>query len=120
ESAGDGTYTITDAERGHHGTTVTLHLKPADAERGMKDYTDEHVLADIVKRYSDFVGYPIRMKRWKSGDDKAQVIEDDTLNSMKAIWDRAKNEVTEQEYKDFYRHLTHDWTDPLRTVPVKM
>lgn len=120
ESTGDGSYTIGDGERGHPGTTITLHLKPADSERGMKDYTDEHVLADIVKRYSDFVAYPIRMKRWKAGADNSQVIEDDTLNSMKAIWDRAKNEVTEQEYKDFYRHLTHDWTDPLRTIPVKM
>ncbi len=119
ESTGDGSYTIGDAERGHNGTTVTLHLKAVDDERGMHDYTDEHVLAGIVKRYSDFVGYPIRIKQWKQADG-SQVIEDETLNSMKAIWDRPKNEVTEQEYKDFYRHLTHDWTDPLRSVPVKM
>jgi molecular chaperone HtpG len=120
ESTGDGSYTIGDAERGHPGTTITLHLKPADTERGMKDYTDEHVLAEIVKRYSDFVAHPIRMQRWNTGADNAKVLEDQTLNSMKAIWDRNKAEVTEQEYKDFYRHLTHDWTDPLRTVPVKM
>jgi molecular chaperone HtpG len=119
ESTGDGSYTIGDAERGHPGTTITLHLKPADNERGMHDYTDERVLAGIVKRYSDFVAYPIRIKKWKTVDG-AQVIEDETLNSMKAIWDRPKGEVTEQEYKDFYRHLTHDWTDPLRSVPVKM
>jgi molecular chaperone HtpG len=119
ESAGDGSYTLGEAERGYPGTTVTLHLKPVDAERGLRDYTDEHVLAEIVKRYSDFVAYPIRIKRWKT-DTNAQVIDDDTLNSMKAIWDRPKGEVSEQEYKDFYRHLTHDWTDPLRTVPVKI
>ena len=107
ESAGDGAYTLEAATRDHAGTTITLHLKAADRERELRDYTDEHVLADIVKRYSDFVGYPVRLA-------------DKTLNSMKAIWDRAKGEVSEQEYKDFYRHLTHDWTDPLRSIPVKM
>lgn len=107
ESAGDGAYTLSDATRPHAGTTITLQLKPADPERELRDYTDEHVLAEIVKRYSDFVGYPIKL------DGK-------TLNSMKAIWDRAKGEVSEQEYKEFYRHLTHDWTDPLRSIPVKM
>ncbi len=106
ESTGDGAYSIDTAEREHAGTTITLHLKAAEAER-MKDYTDEAMLADIVKRYSDFVAHPIR-------------IGDKTLNSMKAIWDRPKADVTEQEYKEFYRHLTHDWTEPLRTLPVKM
>ena len=107
ESTGDGSYTLEHATRDHAGTSITLHLKPADTERELRDYSDEHVLAEIVKRYSDFVGYPIKL----AGK---------TLNSMKAIWDRAKSEVSEQEYKDFYRHLTHDWTDPLRSIPVKM
>ena len=65
ESGGDGSYTIGDAERDHPGTTVTLHLKPEtqDDEGGGRDYTSEHVIKDIVKRYSDFVTYPIRMQR---------------------------------------------------------
>jgi molecular chaperone HtpG len=107
ESTGDGSYTIDDAERAEAGTTITLHLKPADAERNMSDYADASVLRTIVKRYSDFVAYPIKLG-------------DETLNSQKAIWDRAKGEVTDEEYKQFYRHIAHDWTDPLRTVPVKM
>ncbi|MEZ4360494.1 MAG: molecular chaperone HtpG [Kofleriaceae bacterium] len=126
-STGDGTYTLEDAERAEQGTSITLKLKPADTdgdEHGMHDYTSDLVVRGIVKRYSDFVAYPIRMKRWRKDKDGAgaetQVFEDETLNSMKAIWDRPKAEVTEQEYKDFYRHIAHDWTDPLRTIPVKM
>ncbi len=107
ESTGDGSYTLDVAERAQAGTSITLHLKPADAEQHVKDYADNSVLADIVKRYSDFISYPV-----KAGDK--------TLNSMKAIWDRPKSEVSEDEYKEFYRHLTHDWTDPLRTLPVRM
>jgi molecular chaperone HtpG len=107
ESTGDGSYTIDDAERDESGTSITLHLKPADAERHLRDYTDASVLRSIIKRYSDFVAYPIKLG-------------DEALNSQKAIWDRPKSEVTEDEYKNFYRHITHDWTDPLRTVPVKM
>jgi len=123
ESTGDGTYTLGEGEREHAGTTVTLHLKPVDEEHGLRDFTSEYVLRDIVKHYSDFVAYPIKMKEWKKpdkGSSEAQVFEDATLNSMKAIWDRPKGEVTEAEYNDFYRHLSHDWNPPLRTIPVKM
>ncbi|HZJ65985.1 MAG TPA: molecular chaperone HtpG [Kofleriaceae bacterium] len=122
ESTGDGSYSIGDGERDHAGTTVTLHLKPEDTEHGLRDYTAEHIIKDIVKRYSDFVTYPIRMQRWRDGEKPAdpKILEDETLNSMKAIWDRPKGEVSETEYRDFYRHLAHDWTDPLRTIPIKI
>jgi molecular chaperone HtpG len=123
ESTGDGAYTLAEAEREQPGTTVTLHLKPEDAEQGLRDYTNEAVVREIVKRYSDFVAYPIRMKTWRQaaeGAGEAKVLEDETLNSMKAIWDRPKGEVSEEAYRDFYRHISHDWTDPLRTIPVKM
>jgi len=123
ESTGDGTYTLGEGERDHAGTTITLHLKPVDDEAGMRDFTTDYVIRDIVKRYSDFVAYPIKMKEWKKpekGSSETQVFEDATLNSMKAIWDRPKGEVTEEEYNDFYRHLSHDWNAPLRTIPVKM
>jgi molecular chaperone HtpG len=106
-STGDGSYTLAEEARDTHGTTVTLKLKPADEEAGLRDYTSESVIREVVKRYSDFVSYPIRMK-------------DATLNSMKAIWDRPKAEVSETEYREFYRHISHDWTDPLRTLPVRL
>ena len=122
ESTGDGSYTLDEASREHAGTTVTLHLKPVDTEQSLHDYTDEHTIRGIVKRYSDFVTYPIRMQRWKAGDkpEDPKVLEDETLNSQKAIWDRAKSEVTDEEYREFYRHISHDWNDPLRTLPIKM
>jgi molecular chaperone HtpG len=104
ESTGDG-YTMEDAERDTAGTTVTLHLKPKDEEDGLKDYTEPHVVKDVVKRYSDFVSYPIRLG-------------DETLNSMKAIWARGKDEVTEDEHREFYKHISHDWNDPLEHISV--
>jgi molecular chaperone HtpG len=104
ESRGDG-YTIEDAERASAGTTVTLHLKPKDEEDGLEDYTDQHVLSRIVKKHSDFVSYPIRLKA-------------ETLNSMKAIWARGKDEVSEEEHREFYKHIAHDWTDPLIHIAV--
>jgi molecular chaperone HtpG len=125
QSEGDGTYTLDEGSRTQAGTTITLHLKPADEEHGLRDFTDEAVIRDIVKKYSDFVAYPVRMKVWRKagtgeGSSETQVYEDATLNSQKAIWDRPQSEVSETEYHDFYRHLAHDWHPPLRTIPVKM
>jgi molecular chaperone HtpG len=123
ESSGDGSYSVHKSERDESGTTVTLYLKPADAEQGLHDYTDARVIEGIVKRYSDFVAYPIRMKAWREKDGKpseVKVLEDETLNSMKAIWDRPKAEVSEDEYREFYRHISHDWAEPLRTIPIRM
>ena len=123
ESAGDGAYSLAEGERDLPGTTVTLHLKPHDAEQGLRDFSSEDVIREIVKRYSDFVAYPIRMKTWRQkekGSSEVKVFEDETLNSMKAIWDRPKGEVSPSEYRDFYRHVSHDWSDPLRTIPIKM
>ncbi|MGH7388731.1 MAG: molecular chaperone HtpG [Candidatus Rokuibacteriota bacterium] len=105
ESTGDGGYTLGPADRSSAGTTVTLHLKPKDEEDGLEDYAQARVLKDIVKRYSDFVSYPIRL----GGE---------TLNSMKAIWARGKDEVTEAEHREFYKHISHDWSDPLEHLSV--
>ena len=107
ESTGDGSYTLDAAERPAAGTTVTLHLKAQDEEDGLNDYTRAGVLKDIVKRYSDFVTYPIRLQG-------------EPLNSMKAIWARDKDAVTEDEHREFYKHVSHDWNDPLEHLSVHM
>jgi molecular chaperone HtpG len=107
ESTGDGSYALGPAERPAAGTSVTLHLKPADEEDGLRDYTQPGVLRDIVKRYSDFVTHPIRLQG-------------ETLNSMKAIWARAADEVTEDEHREFYRHISHDRHDPLEHLSIHM
>jgi len=130
ESTGDGTYTVSPGTRSDSGTTITLHLKPADNDDGMPDFTDDWVLGRIVKQYSDFVRYPIRMQvtreeveRDEEGKPKQDaptkaVVEDKTLNSMKAIWRRKQQEVTEDEYTDFYKHISHDWEKPLKTITL--
>ncbi len=120
-SKGDGRYTIEPASRGTSGTSVTLKLKTVDDDNGLHDYTKEGVLRGIIKRYSDFVAYPIKMSVWRTSDkEKVPVREEITLNSMKAIWARPKSEVTAEEYQEFYRHVSHDWTPPLRHLTVKM
>lgn len=129
ESTGDGTYKLAEVERPGRGTTITLHLKPIDTESGIEDFADQWVLARIVRRYSDFVSYPINCKFEREetgqfGEVKADaqptyVIEDKTLNSMKPIWSRSQGEITESEYSDFYRHISHDWTEPFKTIPLK-
>lgn len=132
ESSGEGTYTIEDAERPEAGTTVTLHLRAADAEDGLHDYTDEWTLRRIVKQYSDFVAYPIKMEterteverdeegKPKEGAEEKKVREWQTLNSMKAIWLRPQDEVTAEEYHEFYKHISHDWHEPLKIVSAKI
>ena len=115
ESDGEGTYSLADAERPECGTTVVLHLRPA-GEDG-KDYLDEWTIRDIVKKYSDFIAWPIRINasKWKDGKES---FEDEVVNSQKAIWCRPEGEVSEEEYREFYRHLTHDWKEPLSRVAL--
>src|SRR5262245_20376691 len=129
ESTADGAYLISEAEHDRRGTTVTLYLKPANPEIGIEDFTDQWALSRIVRKYSDFVTYPIIGKyiREETGNDgepvkesnPAIVIEDKILNSMKPIWGRPQAEVSESEYADFYRHISNDWTPPFKILPLK-
>jgi molecular chaperone HtpG len=119
ESTGEGTYSVEAVDTAPQGTSVTLHLKPVDTEDNLHDYTAEWTIREIVKRYSDFIAWPIRMTVEKPGEDGATTREEQTLNSMKALWARAKDEVDEAEYKEFYRHVAHDWADPLETIHMR-
>ncbi|MFG1656290.1 molecular chaperone HtpG [Micromonospora chersina] len=119
ESTGEGTYSVEAVDDAPQGTSVTLHLKPADDEDNLHDYTAEWTIREIVKRYSDFIAWPIRMTVEKPGEDGATTREEQTLNSMKALWARARDEVDEAEYKEFYRHVAHDWADPLETIHMR-
>jgi molecular chaperone HtpG len=108
KSAGGGSFEIESADRDTSGTTVVLHLKSADGDDAIADYTNEWMLRDIIKRYSDFVAYPIHLKTEGSEDPST-----DPINSMKAIWIRPPEDVGEDEYKEFYKHISHDWNEPL-------
>lgn len=111
ESSGDGTYSIDSVPRPDGaGTTITLHLKNFASEEEVQDFTDTWVLKSLVKKYSDFISHPILMKGEK---------EDETLNSQKALWLKAPSEISIEEYKEFYQHLSHDWNEPLKTVHYK-
>jgi len=132
ESTGDGTYTLEETERDEPGTTVTLHLKETDTEDGMNDYTQEWQIRQVVKQYSDFVAYPIQMDIERTeierdeegkpveGAEEKKVVTTETLNSMKALWLRDKSDVTDEEYNEFYKHISHDWTDPASRIQANI
>ncbi|SER70027.1 molecular chaperone HtpG [Lentzea xinjiangensis] len=106
ESTGESTYTIEDVDDAPQGTSVTLHLKPSDDEDKLPDYTEPAKIREIVKRYSDFITWPVRL----GGEE---------INSRKALWARPASEVTEEEYAEFYRHISHDWNAPLETIRMQ-
>lgn len=124
-SSGDGTYTIESVDDAPQGTSVTLHLKPEDVDDQLHDYTAEWKIRELVKKYSDFIAWPIRMQverqapaTEEGGTDRVSV-ETQTLNSMKALWAKPKEEVSEQEYHEFYKHIAHAWDDPLTVISMK-
>ncbi|KZF02909.1 MULTISPECIES: molecular chaperone HtpG [unclassified Rhodococcus (in: high G+C Gram-positive bacteria)] len=125
ESTGEGTYEITDVDDAPQGSSVTLALKPADEEDHLHDYASERKIKELVKKYSDFIAWPIRIdveKRVKSeeeGGEDTVTIETETINSQKALWTRSKDEVSEEEYKEFYKHVSHAWDEPLEVIPFK-
>ncbi len=103
-SDGQGSFTIDAAERGEHGTTITLHLKKDE-----KEYLEESRLATIVTTYSDHIGIPIV---FLAGEGK----EEKTLNAASALWTRRKADITEDQYKEFYHHVSHAFDDPWMTL----
>ena len=106
-SDGDGSFTVEDIEpdkkRKECGTTVTLFIK--QPEEGAKNYLDEWTIREIIGKYSDFISWPIYFK-------------DKIINSRKAIWQRPDSEITDDEYKEFYQHLTHDYSEPLAHIKI--
>jgi molecular chaperone HtpG len=119
ESSGEGSYTIEQVDEAPQGTAVTLQLKPADEEDQLFDYTSDTKIRAIVKLYSDFIAWPIKMETEKPGEDGATTREVETVNSMKALWARSKDDVDAEEYKQFYRHVSHAWDDPLETIHIR-
>ncbi|MFD5128663.1 molecular chaperone HtpG [Streptomyces olindensis] len=116
-SRGEATYTLETVDDAPQGTSVTLHLKPADPENQLHDYTSPWTIREIVKRYSDFITWPIRMVPEAAEGDSAP--EPETLNSMKALWARSREEVSDDEYHELYKHISHDWREPLETIRLQ-
>ena len=120
ESEIDGSYTVEDVEKENKGTDVILHLKEDE-----KNYLDEWEIKSTVKKYSDFIEHPVVMDIEREEESKldktkkVKVTEEETLNSLKAIWLKNKSDITEDEYNEFYKHVSHDYTDPAKVVHYK-
>ena len=111
ESEGAGEFTIEMAERPTRGTEITLHLR-----EGQDDLLSGWKLRSIIRKYSDHIVQPIVMKKEEWDKDKNQQVatdEDETVNQASALWARAKNDITDEQYKEFYKHVGHDFEDPL-------
>ena len=135
-SSGAGEYALEDAERDLAGTTIHLTLKAVDGDAGVADFCDEWVLRQTIRKYSDFVGYPIKLTiieeappaEAAEGEDTPPPSDgtpvtreiEDPINSMKAIWTRPESEVSEEEFGEFYKHITHDFQDPMLRVSTSI
>jgi molecular chaperone HtpG len=105
ESDGQGEFVIETIDRPERGTRVTLHLREDAAE-----FADEHRLRALIRKYSDHIAFPVLMKGKSSGEDEAQ---EESANDARALWTRPRTEVTDDEYLEFYKHIGHDFQDPL-------
>lgn len=123
DSTGDGTFTMEPGDLDGNGTEITLYVKgkadQADQEDDApaKDYLSSWTLREIIKQYSDFVSYPIYLE--EAGKEKKEEDAPEPVNSMKAIWIRPEAEVADEEYQEFYRHISHDWEDPLTRIAYR-
>ena len=121
-SSGEDGYTINPCDKETVGTRITLELKDDTEDEKYSRYTEEHVIRELVKKYSDYVRYPIIMEVEKHipdpTDDKKSIItkEDETLNSMIPLWKKNRKKITDEEYNEFYKAKFNDWNDPLKVI----
>ena len=122
ESDGADGYTIKPCEKESIGTTITLTLKENTEDENFDEFLEPYRISALVKKYSDYIRYPIRMdierRRLKEGSDNEYETEivNETLNSMIPIWKKAKSEITDAEYSEFYQSKFHDYDAPARTI----
>lgn len=130
KSTGDGSYTLTECDIKHHGTAVVLELKD-EFTTGEDDFLDESRLSELVKKYSDYIRYPIMMNvtvkevpknedgQPVEGADPIEKTELKTLNSMQPLWTRNKSDIKDEEYADFFRHQFYEWEKPMEVFHTK-
>ncbi len=114
-------YSINECEYPDHGTRINLFLKENTEDENYDQYLDEYEIQRLIKKYSDYVHYAIKMdmttsKKKEDSDEYEQVIENKTLNSMVPLWKRPKKEITEEEYNEFYKDKFNDFSDPLKIM----
>ncbi|MFR1804711.1 MAG: molecular chaperone HtpG, partial [Faecalispora jeddahensis] len=122
QSKGVEGYTVEPCEKEGHGTKIVLELKPTTEEENVDEFLEQYRIRSIVKKYSDYIRYPIHMEvekhRQKEGaeNETETYREDETLNSMVPLWRKNKNEITKEEYEQFYRDKFYDYEAPLRII----
>jgi molecular chaperone HtpG len=110
QSSGDGEFSVATVELPERGTRIVLHLK-----EGEQDFADAYRIRSLVRKYSDHIAFPVRMQAQQESkeENKGAPAEYETVNHAQALWTRPRSDVKDEEYKEFYRHITHDFTDPL-------
>ncbi len=132
ESTGDGSYTLEDCEKESRGTTITITLgKDFYGDEAEENFTDTWNIQNLVKKYSDYVRYPIKMNfeteemprddegKIIEGAEKIKKIELKTLNSMQPLWTKSKNDITKEEYNEFIKNQFHEWEEPMEVFHNK-
>ena len=118
-SDGTGEFSIETTDKiDGNGTKIILHLKD-----GNDDLLSDYRLRSIIRKYSDHINYPIKMQKMpEHGEDGKEIIltELETVNKASALWARSKNDISEEEYKEFYKHISHDYTDPIKWVHARV
>ena len=111
ESAGQGEFTVADTEKAERGTSVTLHLRTDEDE-----FLNGWKLREVLRRYSDHISLPVLMQKEEYDSEKGEQVKQEeweTINQASALWARAKNEITDEQYIEFYKHVSHDFEEPL-------
>ena len=122
ESTGIDGYTIEETEKPTNGTIITLHLKQDTEENNYSDYLEEYKIRNIIKKYSDYITYPIIMevnnRVLKEGSDSEYIdsVEEETLNSQIPLWKKNKNDISEEEYNNFYKDKFYDYEKPIKII----
>ena len=126
KSSGEDGYTITEAKKDDCGTTITLHLKDDDEDFKYSEYLEEYKIRSIIKKYSDYIRYPIimqvenRVLKEGTKDEYETVVEDATLNSMIPIWKKDKKDITDEDYNNFYSDKFYDYEKPMKVINSKV
>ena len=130
ESSGADGYTVEECEKDTRGTDIILHLKEDTEDEKYSKYLEQYTIESLIKKYSDYIRYPIKMdcersvpKEKKDDKEKTEyetILEEKTLNSMVPIWKKAKKDVTDEEYKNFYMQKFYDFEEPLKWIHTKV
>ncbi|WP_028292914.1 molecular chaperone HtpG [Oceanobacter kriegii] len=117
ESAGEGEFSIEGVEKADRGTSITLHLK-----EGEEDFADSFRLRSLIKKYSDHIAIPVFLPQETTTDEEGNETQQpaEAVNEAKALWTRQKSDVSDEEYTEFYKHISHDWQEPLTWMHNKV